>query len=229
MLIERGSDKFVIAGDPVVKGSSDDEEAMHKVNLMLECFKRVELMQDSMKTFQVPQRIIALNWKVLPQGSMPWERFQEHLRPVLQNVSERGHKVIYDRFGTIANYYPDSWAYGTNGYKGYVILGFTLLNLYICESALYGNATYVFEGEWEHISKLTKAEIIHANLHKHRFVHQEGWKKQIAGLLSPHLAAQFKKTTNPKNKQNKAFKLLSRGPPCSFIVRLYVVATLGLA
>lgn len=200
-IIEKDAEKFVVAGEPVVKGITDEETAVHKINLMLENFNRAELMQDSLQSFQVPQRIIPLNWEVLPQGDMPWERFEDYLRPVLHRATERGKRVIYDRLETIANYHPDFRAIGANGYRGYIIFGFTGLNLYICESAMYGNATYVFEGEWEHISKLTKAEIINSNLHKNRIVHQNGWRAQIAKLLNRNLPNRFKK--NGDNGQSQ--------------------------
>lgn len=83
----------------------------------------------------------------------------------------------------MSKYNPDFHAMGKSGYRGYVIFGFTKLNLYIFETAEYGNATYVFEGDWETLSQMTKAEIIAGNLHKYRFIHQEGWKTQIESLF----------------------------------------------
>lgn len=121
---------------------------------------------------------------------MPWEQFNRHLSPVVDKMADGKRKIFRQRLETISSYKPDFHAIGENGYHGYVIFGFTKLNLYIFESAEYGNATYVFEGDWEKISKMTKAEILNANLHKERFVHLVSWENQVAKLFK----------TNPKKR-----------------------------
>ena len=39
-------------------------------------------------------------------------------------------------------------------------------NIYIFDSIIYGDATYIFENDWEKVSKLSKKEIIKNNLAK---------------------------------------------------------------
>jgi hypothetical protein len=51
------------------------------------------------------------------------------------------------------------------------------------ENVIYGNATYVFENEWERYSQMTKAEIINQSLQKLRIEHHAGWENQIKKLL----------------------------------------------
>ena len=46
-----------------------------------------------------------------------------------------------------------------------------------------GNATYVFEENWEELSKLTKAEIIRGKLQKDRIIHRENWDHYIIRLF----------------------------------------------
>jgi hypothetical protein len=74
-------------------------------------------------------------------------------------------------------------AIGQAGFSGYLIFGFTSRNLFICESVFYGNATYVFESDWEKLSKLSKAEILNQDLQKDRIIHREGWERKIATLF----------------------------------------------
>ena len=74
-------------------------------------------------------------------------------------------------------------AIGKAGFSGYLIFGFTLRNLYICESAFYVNATYIFESNWEELSRMTKAEILNQELQKDRIIHREGWDRNIASYL----------------------------------------------
>lgn len=49
---------------------------------------------------------------------------------------------------------------------------------------MYGNATYIFENDWEQFSRLTKAEIIQNNLEKGRIEHRSGWENEINKILS---------------------------------------------
>lgn len=185
MVMQSGEKKFLVAGSAILKGETEEKDIVHQINLMLEIFKRVEIFQENLKRYEVP-KVVQLGWDILPAGNMPWEKFRSHLAPVMEKLSKGKKTIITDRLETVSQYKPDFHAIGKNGYRGYIIFGFTKQNLYIFESAEYGNATYVFEGEWEQLSQMTKAEIVNANLHKHRFIHLEGWKKQIQGLFPNH-------------------------------------------
>ncbi|MBB6451768.1 hypothetical protein HNQ94_000189 [Salirhabdus euzebyi] len=182
VIVSTEDQHFVVAGSPIIKGETEEEVIVHQINLMLEIFKRAEILHENLERYEVPE-VRRLGWDVLPTGDLPWSKFQEHLTPVLEKKSRNKKVVIFDRIETISQYKPDFHAIGTHGYRGYIIFGFTQLNLYIFESAEYGNATYVFEGNWVELSKMSKAEIINGNLHKHRFIHLDGWKRQIAELF----------------------------------------------
>lgn len=183
VIVQSEGKKFILAGSAVIKGETHEIDIVHQINLMLEIFKRVEILQENLERYEIP-KVVKLNWDILPAGNMPWDKFRNHLNPVLEKMSKGKKTIVTDRMETVSQYKPDFHAIGTNGYRGYIIFGFTDLNLYIFESAEYGNATYVFEGDWKQLSHLTKAEIINANLHKHRFVHLDGWKNQVAGLFT---------------------------------------------
>lgn len=182
MIMQSGEKQFIVAGPAIIKGTTDETDIVHRINLMLEIFKRVEILQENLERYEIP-KVVKLNWDILPAGNMPWEKFQNHLTPVLEKMSKNKKTIIADRLETVSQYKPDFHAIGTNGYRGYIIFGFTKQNLYIFESAEYGNATYVFEGDWKQLSQMSKAEIVNGNLHKHRFVHLDGWRKQIAELF----------------------------------------------
>lgn len=181
-IIQSKGKKFVIAGNSFVKGQTSEEDILHQINLMLEIFRSAEILSENLEQYEIP-RIRRLAWELLPSGDIPWKQFKQHLEPVLLQKSKGKKMIIAERLETVSAYTPDFHAIGTNGYHGYIVFGFSQMNLYIFETAEYGNATYVFEGDWETISHMTKAEIIAGNLCKHRFVHLEGWKKQIASLF----------------------------------------------
>lgn len=64
-----------------------------------------------------------------------------------------------------------------------MVFEFEKKELYIFESIAYGNATYIFEGEWENVSKLSKKEILDRRLAKDRIVHYNDWEKNINKYL----------------------------------------------
>jgi len=185
MIMQSGEKKFVIAGDTITKDETEETDIVHRINLMLAIFKQAEIFQENLERYEVP-KMVKLSWSVLPNGKMPWETFKRHLTPIIDSKSKSKKVIIRERLETISQYNPDFHAIGENGYQGYIIFGFMKQNLYIFENAEYGNATYVFEGDWRQLSKMTKAEIIASGIHKHRFVHLDGWKRQIAGLFPQH-------------------------------------------
>ena len=78
---------------------------------------------------------------------------------------------------------PDFVAYGRSGFRGYAVFGFTSRNLYILESAVPNNATYVLQNDWESISQLSKAEILSQELHRARIIHSTNWQKNFDEIM----------------------------------------------
>ncbi|WP_051827404.1 hypothetical protein [Metabacillus indicus] len=182
LIIQSNEKHFVIAGEAIVIGQTSEEDITHRINLILEIFKSVYILQENLELYEIP-KIKRLDWDVLPAGKMPWEHFKANLTPILDKKSKGKKKIVSERLETISEYKPDFHAIGKNGYRGYIIFGFTKLDLYIFETAEYGNATYIFEGNWEQLSQMSKAEIIAEKLHKHRLIHLDGWSSQIASLF----------------------------------------------
>lgn len=51
------------------------------------------------------------------------------------------------------------------------------------ESNQAGNATYVFKGDWENASQLTKYDIIKGDLCHKRIVHAKAWEKTVKQMF----------------------------------------------
>jgi hypothetical protein len=182
VILERGGKKFVVAGDGFVQGEEDETRIIHKVNLLLEVFGRAEILRKDLTSFIVP-KLIKVHWELLPPGEMPWPKLQQHLQPLVKNLSERKVPLVLNRFKVLSSHNPDFIVQGVHGYHGYLVFGFSQLNLYVLESPFYGNATYVFEEDWEKLSQLTKAEILSGNLHKHRVVHLTNWEDELGKVF----------------------------------------------
>jgi hypothetical protein len=163
-----------------------EKDALHKINLLLETFGECEILNED--GFPLIKNIIRLNWNILPPGERPWEEQKKLLKPFLdQQKSDGVRPILEERLEEINNLKPDFTAMGMNGYQRYMVFGFRKQNIYILESAFYGNAIYVFENDWESLSKLTKAEILKNNLQIDRITHngeKANWIERILKLIN---------------------------------------------
>lgn len=161
----------------------NQDSILHSVNLLLEIFGEGEVFTEDLKKV-VKARLRRLNWEILPPGCRPWSDLKGAVKEILEETKDGNRVVIENRFETINEYGPEFAAVGRAGFRGYLIFGFPEKGLYILESTLHGNATYVFSEDWEDLSKMTKAEILSEELQEDRIIHREGWPQRIEKLLS---------------------------------------------
>ena len=174
--------KFYIVAPAVRNLEHQHTHVLHSINLLLELFGWCELVKVDLSRFS-NITVKRLNWKMLPPGKYPWQRLKTHLGEVLKSSSENTQSVIFDRQETILSFDPDEQFVGTGGFSDYIAYTFNDRGLVVLESIRKGNAIYVFGLDWGRFSKLTKSEIINANLHLARLVHTKGWKTKFARLM----------------------------------------------
>lgn len=156
---------------------------LHIINLFLEIFGECELFQESLVSMiDVPHK--RLNWTILPPERHPWSQFHQQIQGIVKQAPRGNHELIWERLETINKHNPSFFAIGKAGFRGYFVIGFPEKNLYVLESIVSGNATYVLGENWEKLSQLTKVELLNHNLHKKRFIHQVGWHKKVNNFLS---------------------------------------------
>lgn len=173
----------LIVSDAILFNENNHELIIHVINVFLELFGICEIRPQSLEAI-VTSPVRKLNWSVLPRGRRPWAQLEPLIRPIVNNLTKGNKIVIEKRFEAINAYEPDFVAVGQAGFSGYLIFGFFERNLYILESTQTNNATYVLENNWEHLSKLTKAEILEHNLHKARIIHRANWFEEIGRALT---------------------------------------------
>lgn len=164
-------------------GSDNHDTIIHITNLYLETFGECEIFTDDLDSYQLPN-VQRVNWDILPPGEYPWERLEEHVKPIIDRAKKGNRPVIKHRFSTINTYNPEFHAIGRGGFWGYVVFGFPEKRLYVFESSYTGNATYVFRDNWRELSKLTKSEILNNDLQEDRIIHRKNWPNRIHELLS---------------------------------------------
>lgn len=97
----------------------------------------------------------------------------------LRNKPETQKFAIKRRHEFLWKQNPDFCALGKQSFWGYIVYGFKKSKIYIFESDQPDNATYIFYGDWEGASKLTKTEILTGHLHKARIFHTKNWYYKV--------------------------------------------------
>lgn len=187
-LMRDGQNTIFLCAPAVEYSTPHHERLLHTINLFLELFGECHILDDRLAATIIQPPTRRLNWHLLPQGRMPWAQLRNALDPIIERARPGSRPFIEHRFRILNGYRPDFEAVGHAGFTGYVIFGFDRLNLYICECARYGNATYVFAENWECLSQMTKAEILNGHLEQARILHLSSWEEEIRRLLEPPAA-----------------------------------------
>ena len=175
----------IISFEQTELNDANKETIKHTINLFLELFGECNVVDDEFLT-RVRTRINRVNWNILPQGEIPWERLQSKIIELLEETNIESKEDTLDRFEYISRFSPDFMAIGNGGFNDYVVFGFKDKNLYVLENSFAGNATYIFNNNWQSISQLTKAQILKEDLQEHRLIHKKNWKQQIKIILNIH-------------------------------------------
>lgn len=160
---------------------SNEKLNKHIINLFLEYFGECEVLNEKLESALLNKPIRRVNWEILPEGKYPWERIKER-----GMVSPRPKVALRQKhtFDFINQYNPSEITVGIGGFHGYIVFSFPNKEISVFEHLLYGNATYIFDMDWQTLSQLSKGEILHAGLEKARIVHREGWEHNIRKILN---------------------------------------------
>ncbi|NMB81566.1 MAG: hypothetical protein GYA14_07080 [Ignavibacteria bacterium] len=184
------SNDIIASCSPFIYVKEEYENIKHTINLFLEIFGECEILKDNLDSYShIP--IKRLNWEVLPEGKYPWVKLNTQLLPVISRVREGNRSVVLGRLEILSSRNPNFIALGRSGFSGYIVYGFENINLFILESVYYGNATYIFDKDWEEFSKLTKAEILEESLQFARIIHTSGWENELRKIFNEQQATLF--------------------------------------
>lgn len=157
---------------------NNKDNIKHIINLFLEIFEECQVVDEDLLS-RVKTKIERRNWNLLPKGKMSWDKLEAHLENDTKIKSVKNQKDIYARINYINSFEPDFIAIGNGGFNDYIVLGFENKNLYILENHKPQNATYIFEENWEELTKYTKGDILREKLHKKRLLHTKDWRENI--------------------------------------------------
>lgn len=181
-IIDISGDLYVVS--PLLhKNNLNATNIKHVINLFLELFGSCEVFNENWAPAISSIPTTRVNWRILPEGEYPWTRLAQLAGDLSSNRTGRA-KIQEHNIDTILLFRPSELVYGAGGFRGYLVFKFPSKNLFVMENVIYGNATYVFENDWEQFSQLTKAEIIQNSLVMRRIEHRSGWESEIRSILS---------------------------------------------
>lgn len=176
------NDKMYVTSTAIIDGG-DNNNLKHCVNLFLELFGECELLDENKNVLDKDVKVKRLNWQILPEGEYPWKRMSE-IAGGIRDTSKLNEAFQKYRYDTMLKFKPDYLYYGNGGFHGYLVFEFKEKGMVLMENMSYGNATYVFKNEdWQELSKLSKAEIIHNDLSVGRIMHDKFWSSRIRKLF----------------------------------------------
>jgi len=178
---EKNGSKLIISES--LNKNDGGETIKHVINLFLEIFGECDILTNELIP-PISQNTVKLNWKLLPPGEYPWERIQEEVVDIIERQPRGNQPVANYRLETITDHTPNFVAVGNGGFNDYLVFGFPDKDIFILESIRTGNATYVFDQDWEELSQLSKKEILDNELQKERVIHREDWEENINALLN---------------------------------------------
>ena len=182
------SDGSKVIASPAYGPDDAADVLLMAANLVIEGFGGVEFVRaDLVPPLNVP--IKRLNWEIFPQGRVPWSQVRKEIDRITERVPVSIKPVIRARIQAVEHYGPDFAAIGRAGFDGYWVFGVTKHGLYVLESRMLDNATYVLDADWQAVSQLTKAEVINSDLSVARLIHDASWTEKLDQVLSHMLTS----------------------------------------
>ncbi|QTH70381.1 hypothetical protein [Pseudoalteromonas xiamenensis] len=151
------------------------------INVFLEVFGEVEFM--SANQLPIYMNLHKVNWELLPQGTVLSQLGERDIEKLTTRKSKKKDSVCKYRLSTIESYAPDFVAIGNGGFQGYIVYGFKQHGIFVLESMVRNNATYILNGDWQKISQLSKRDILDQSLHEERIIHNESWSTNLSRLF----------------------------------------------
>jgi len=180
-------DRNAYYGSSLFQKGYDDNSIIAAINVFLELFGCCEIV--GANSSSIPQvRIQRVNWELLPQGEgVP---AVESFEPLVNSMRNSAHRTVAKRqLSALHRYAPTALAVGCGGFNGYVAFLYEDRGVTVLESIEPNNATYIFDGNWEEVSQLSKLQIVQDELCLERVIHSSSWGANMHRIFHERRAA----------------------------------------
>lgn len=170
---------------PLLENSEADMNRIKiAMNVILEMIGHCEIRTADKSPALPPVRQVEVPWEILRAGIRNRSEWEEYVKKTVERKPKAQQVEICRRHEHLMEMEPEFCVLGAQNFFGYVVYGFPALNLYIFESNGINNATYVFRGNWEAASMLTKMEVLSGGLQEARIYHTNQWHESIGRLFN---------------------------------------------
>lgn len=176
----------VVISDKLINSDkqADKLKNTHIANMFCEMFNDFEIFDKSLSP------AIHFNTKfdeiILPSGKLKNTDNFDDLVEIGNRFArdETEKKAYYRRLKILTEYEPDIRGKGPNGFRGYIVFGFTDIDIVLLETMYAGNATYVFSTEnFEEQVIKDKQTVLKNKLHLRRFFHDDNWEVKLRNFM----------------------------------------------
>lgn len=154
------------------------------MNIALEMLGRCEVWTAERAPAVPPVKQTEVPWEILRPGTRCQDDWAQYIGKTIVHKPKGQQAIIRRRHEHLWHLTPDFCVLGSQNFWGYVVYGFTKLNLFIFECNDVNNATYIFRGDWEAASQLTKTEVLSGHLQEARIYHTDSWYENTRKLIS---------------------------------------------
>lgn len=165
-------------------GDSDLPDIKTAMNVALEMVGRCEIWTSERAPAVPPVKQMEVPWEILRSGTNLQSSWERYIDKITERKPKSQRTVIRQRHEHLWHLSPDFCVLGTQNFWGYVVYGFRSMNLFVFECNEVNNATYVFRGDWEAASKLTKTEVLSGHIQEARIYHSDKWYENISKLIA---------------------------------------------
>lgn len=153
------------------------------MNVMLEMLGRFEIWTAERVPALPPVKQVEVPWEILRAGTRDQTQWETYIEQITRSKTKGQQTIIRDRHEHLWHMTPDLCVLGTQNFWGYVVYEFKH-DLFVFESNEINNATYVFRGNWELASQLTKTEVLSSHIQEARIYHTEKWYESMSKLIA---------------------------------------------
>lgn len=176
----------VLYSEKLVNSTANYERIKLAINVVLEMLGHCEIWTAEKIPPALPETVRVLPWEILRTGTRDKCELNEYIEKMLERKPEQQSAAVRDRHEWLQAQCPDFYAVGSQNFFGYVVYGFSELGLYVFECNQPCNATYLFTGDWQAASQLTKTEILSGHIQDARVFHTDRWHENIQKAISRH-------------------------------------------
>ena len=169
----------VLYSELLVNSTENMDRIKMVMNVVLEMIGHYEIRSAEKVPTLSPAKQVEVPWEILRAGTRDAETYCNYVAKMVEKKPRAQQIVIVERHEHLKKMIPEFAVLGAQNFFGYVVYGFPSKNLFIFESNEINNATYVFRGDLETASRLTKTEVLSGGLQEARIYHTVQWKENL--------------------------------------------------